>query len=158
MGKNWECVGECSPIFWFCGKTALICEEQTHNAKCSCLDLWTDTQCEDEFSWPTRNRLMERGTLWMDFLDPQGTGSWSEGLYEWISLTHKEQTCGAMDLTDEDYLVTALTREDLTHGAKTYLDWEFFSWLPWPMMNWLIVRRLEWMNLQMFVWAEKSVG
>ena len=89
----------------------------------------------NEFSWPRRNRLIERGTLWMNFPDPQGTDSWSEGLYEWISLTHKEQTCGAIDLMDDDYLMTVLTREDLAHSAKTYLDWEFFSWLPWPLRN-----------------------
>ena len=31
-----------------------------------------------------------------------------------FSLTHKEQTCGARDLMDKDYLMTVLTREDIS--------------------------------------------
>ena len=129
-------------------RIALTHKEQTHGAR----------DFVNEFPWPTRNRLVERGTLWMNFPDPQGTDlwcedlmdkdyltaaftceeqthsaktncpdpqgtdSWSEGLCEWISLTHKEQTCGARDLMDKDYLMTVLTREDLTHGAKTGVD------------------------------------
>ena len=122
----------------------------------------------EKLHWPVRNRLTVRNATVLtcekqthsaktNCPDTQGTDLWSEGrLYEWISLTHKEQTCGARDLIDEDYLMTVLTREDLTHGAKTYLDWEFSFWLRWPMRNWLMVRRLERMNWQMFVWAEKS--
>ena len=33
-----------------------------------------------------------------------------------------KQICGARDLMNEDYLMTVLTRENLIHGEKTYLN------------------------------------
>ena len=64
-------------------------------------------------AWPVRNRFKVRRR---------------------ISLTHKEQTCGARDLMDEDYLMTVLTREDLTHGAKTYFSPDGLD--PWGTGSW----------------------
>ena len=125
------------------------------SAKCSCLDLWgTDSQCEDELPWPTGNRLMERGSLWMNFPDPQGTDSWSEGLYRWISLTHKAQTCGARDLDIPRlriFLLTALTHKELPHGAKAGANELTDVCIGWKVYG------LEWNSppsFQSFIWSQ----
>ena len=169
-GKIWECVGECPRMFWFCGKNcldpwgtdsqcqvrlswpvrnrltlqrriALTHKEQTHGAR----------DFMNEFPWPTKNRLMERRILWMNFPDPQRTDSWSDGFYEWISLTHKEQTYGARDLMDENCLMTVLTHEDLAHGTKAGVNQLIDVFIGWKVYG------LEWHSppsFQCFIWSQ----